>query len=281
MKLVRWGEPGMERPGMLDMDGQVRDLSSVVPDIAGEVLSDAGRARLAGLAREDLPVVPAGARLGPCVGRVGKIVCIGLNYRDHAREAGLPEPKEPIIFLKAASAIVGPTDPVVVPRGAHKVDWEVELGVVMGKTARDVAADQALSHVAGYCIVNDVSERAWQMERGGQWDKGKSADTFAPLGPWLVTSDEVADPQKLALQLDVDGVRRQDGTTADMIFGVAQLIAYVSGFMSLHPGDIIATGTPAGVGMGHQPAVYLRAGQAMRLGIEGLGEQRTPLVAAA
>ena len=281
MKLVRWGQRGAERPGMVDGAGRVRDLSGVVADIAGPALSDEALARIAALDPAGLPQVPDGARLGPCVGAVGKVVCIGLNYRDHAREANLPEPKEPIIFLKATSAIVGPDDPVEIPAGAEKVDWEVELGVVIGRTARGVSQADALSHVAGYCIVNDVSERAWQMERGGQWDKGKAADTFAPVGPWLVTRDEVPDPQGLALWLEVDGVRRQDGTTADMIFGVAELVAYASQFMSLQPGDIIATGTPAGVGMGFKPPVYLRPGQAMRLGVQGLGEQRSAVRAAA
>jgi 2-keto-4-pentenoate hydratase/2-oxohepta-3-ene-1,7-dioic acid hydratase in catechol pathway len=278
MKLVRWGEQGHERPGVLDAAGCVRDLSGMVDDVAGEALSDAGLYRIAA-ALDGLPMAPASARLGPCVGRVGKVVCIGLNYRDHAREANLAEPKEPIIFLKATSAITGPHDPVVLPPGAQKGDWEVELGVVIGKVARNVSQAEALDHVAGYCIVNDVSERAWQMERGGQWDKGKAADTFAPIGPWLVTRDEVPDPQRLKLWLDVDDVRRQDGNTADMIFGVAEIIAYASQFMSLQPGDVIATGTPAGVGMGFKPPVYLCAGQTMRLGIDGLGEQETPVLA--
>ncbi|WP_459615793.1 fumarylacetoacetate hydrolase family protein [Bordetella sp. 2513F-2] len=277
MKLVRWGSAGAERPGLLDDAGQVRDLSGLIPDIAGETLADEAMARIAASGAAALPAVPAGTRLGPCVGAIGKIVCIGLNYRDHAREAGLPEPKEPIIFFKATSAVVGPHDPVLIPPRAEKVDWEVELGVVIGKTARNIAAADSLRHVAGYCIVNDVSERAWQMERGGQWDKGKSADTFAPIGPWLVTRDEVADPQRLALWLEVDGVRRQDGNTSDMIFGVADLVAYVSQFMTLLPGDIIATGTPAGVGMGCTPPTYLEPGQTLRLGIQGLGEQRNPV----
>ena len=280
MKLVRWGAVGAERPGLLDDSGKVRDLSGIVDDIAGDALSDERLARIAAAGAAGLPEVAAGARLGPCVGRVGKVVCIGLNYRDHAREANLAEPKEPIVFMKPTSAIVGPNDFVEIPPGAEKVDWEVELGVVIGKTARNVARSGALDYVAGYCIVNDVSERAWQMERGGQWDKGKAADTFAPLGPWLVTRDEVPDPQRLPLWLEVDGQRRQDGTTADMIFGVAELISYVSQFMSLRPGDVIATGTPAGVGMGFQPPVYLRPGQTLRLGIQGLGEQRSPVRAA-
>ncbi|CAM3921547.1 fumarylacetoacetate hydrolase family protein [Bordetella muralis] len=281
MKLVRWGNTGTEHPGLLDESGQIRDLSSLIDDIAGANLSDEGLARIAATDPANLPIVAAQTRLGPCVGAIGKIICIGLNYRDHAREAKLAEPKEPIIFFKATSAIIGPHDPIEFPANAEKVDWEVELGVVIGKTARRINPAQALDHVAGYCIVNDVSERAWQMERGGQWDKGKSADTFAPIGPWLVTRDEVTDPQRLPLWLDVDGVRRQDGNTADMIFGVAELIAYVSQFMSLHPGDIIATGTPAGVGMGFAPPVYLQPGQTLQLGIQGLGTQQNRTQSAA
>lgn len=281
MKLVRWGNAGAERPGWLDESGQVRDLSGVVDDIAGKTLSDESLVRIAAANPADLPAVAPGTRLGPCVGAIGKIVCIGLNYRDHAREAKLAEPREPIIFFKATSAVVGPQDPIEIPAGAEKVDWEVELGVVIGKTARRISQSQALDHVAGYCIVNDVSERAWQIERGGQWDKGKSADTFAPIGPWLVTRDEVPDPQCLPLWLEVDGMRRQDGNTANMIFGVAELVTYVSQFMSLHPGDIIATGTPAGVGMGFAPPIYLRPGQSLRLGIEGLGVQYNPVQTAA
>src|SRR5690606_13194410 len=228
----------------------------------------------------ELPLAPEDARLGPCIGGVGKVVCIGLNYRDHAREAKLAEPAEPIIFFKATSSIVGPNDPIQIPPGAGKVDWEVELGLVIGEPATRMSRDRALEPVAGYCVVNDVSERSWQMERGGQWDKGKSADTFAPLGPWLVTRDEIEDAQHLALWLEVDGVRRQNGNTANMIFGVAEIVAYVSQFMSLQPGDVIATGTPAGVGMGFQPPVYLRPGQTLRLGIDGLGEQHNRVVPA-
>ena len=279
MKLVRWGRRGVERPGLIDASGEVRDLSALIDDIASDVLSDASLGRLSRVDPTTLPLAPAGARLGACVARVGKLVCIGLNYRDHAREAGLPEPAEPIIFLKAPSAITGPNDPVEIPDGATKVDWEVELGVVIGTMAKNVSEEHALSHVAGYCIVNDVSERAWQMERGGQWDKGKCADTFAPIGPWLVTRDALLDPQALSLWREVNGVRRQQGTTADMVFGVRQLVAYVSQFMSLHPGDVIATGTPAGVGMGFRPPVYLQPGQTMRLGIQGLGEQLSRLTA--
>lgn len=280
MKLVRWGEKGAERAGIIDAAGRVRSLEGAVADWAGNTLSPATLARIAGLDLEKLPLVPERARLGACVGAVGKIVCVGLNYTDHAAEAGMALPKEPILFMKATSSINGPHDPIEMPRGATKLDWEVELGVVIGTSASYVSPGQALSHVAGYCIVNDVSERAFQLERGGQWDKGKSCDTFAPLGPWLVTADEVADPQALALWLEVDGVRRQDGNTRDMIFTVAELVAYVSQFMSLQPGDVIATGTPAGVGMGQRPPQFLRAGQALRLGISGLGEQSACVVAA-
>lgn len=278
MRLARWGAAGEERPGILASDGTMRDLTEIVADIAGDVLSDDQLARIRAVDALGLPCVADNVRIGPPVGNIGKLVCIGLNYRDHAAEAKLSEPKEPIIFLKATSAIVGPNDPIRIPGNAEKVDWEVELGVVIGRRASRVDEAQALAHVAGYCVFNDVSERAWQMERGGQWDKGKSADTFAPIGPWLVTRDEVPDPQALGLWLDVDGVRRQNGSTADMIFGVAFLVAYVSQFMSLQPGDVIATGTPAGVGMGCGPPVYLRAGQTMRLGISGLGEQLSQTV---
>ncbi|NPT36013.1 fumarylacetoacetate hydrolase family protein [Paraburkholderia xenovorans] len=279
MKLVRWGQPGAEKPGMLDNEGRVRSLVGVIDDWHGAALADGALARVAALDPQTLPAVAPGERLGPCVGAVGKFVCVGLNYTDHAAEAGMALPKEPILFLKATSAINGPADPIRMPRDAVKVDWEVELGIVIGKTASYVTRDDALAHVAGYCVVNDVSERAFQLERGGQWDKGKAADTFGPLGPWLVTADEVPDPQALPLWLDVDGVRRQAGNTRDMIFGVAELVSYISGFMSLQPGDVIATGTPAGVGMGFKPPVYLRAGQTVRAGIAGLGEQSSPVVA--
>jgi 2-keto-4-pentenoate hydratase/2-oxohepta-3-ene-1,7-dioic acid hydratase in catechol pathway len=274
MKLLRWGPAGAEKPGMLDADGGLRDLSRVVDDIAGAVLSDAGLDRLRALDPGSLPLVPGTPRLGPCVGGIGKMVCIGLNYSDHAAEAGMPVPKEPIIFLKPSSAIVGPDDDVVIPKNSTMTDWEVELGVVIGAEAKYVSEADALAHVAGYCVVNDVSEREFQLHRGGTWDKGKAADTFGPTGPWLVTRDEVPDPQALGMWLEVDGVRRQSGTTATMIFGVAHLVSYVSHFMSLQPGDVITTGTPPGVGMGLKPApVYLRPGQVMRLGIEGLGTQ--------
>ncbi|SDV47336.1 fumarylacetoacetate hydrolase family protein [Chitinasiproducens palmae] len=280
MRLVRWGSAGAERPGLVDSDGRVRSLVGVIDDWHGATLDAATLARIARIAPASLPLVDDDARIGPCVGAVGKIVCIGLNYTDHAEEAGMALPKEPILFLKATSAITGPFDAVRLPRGAEKGDWEVELGIVIGTRAHDVSEQAALQHVAGYCVINDVSERAFQLERGGQWDKGKSADTFAPLGPWLVTADEVRDPQALALWLDVGGKRYQDGNTRHMIFGVAAIVAYVSRFMSLQPGDVIATGTPAGVGMGQKPPVYLRGGQTMSAGIAGLGEQRTPVVTA-
>lgn len=274
MKLLRFGPKGAEKPGLVDADGRIRDLSGVIDDVAGAVLEPEGLARLAAIDPASLPLAPEGARIGPCVGRVGKFVAIGLNYADHAAESGLPLPKEPIVFMKATSCIIGPNDDVVLPRGSKKTDWEVELGVVIGKEARYVALEDALAHVAGYCTVNDVSEREFQAERGGTWDKGKGCDTFGPIGPWLVTRDEVPDPQALKLWLSVDGVVRQTGSTATMIFSVAEIVSYVSQFMSLQPGDVITTGTPPGVGMGVKPEpVYLKAGQVMRLGVEGLGEQ--------
>ncbi len=275
MKLLRVGNPGQERPALLDNQGQLRDLSSLIPDIAGPMLSDAALADLAARVQgADLPVIDPATRIGPCVGNVGKFVCVGLNFSDHAAEAGAPIPSEPILFMKATSAICGPNDTVLIPRGATKTDWEVELGVIIGTEARYLAESEALDHVAGYCVVNDLSERAFQMEREGQWVKGKSADTFGPIGPWLVTRDEIPDPQALHMWLDVDGQRRQDGSSGTMIFGVAHLVAYISQFMSLQPGDVIATGTPPGVGMGQKPPVFLKPGQTMRLGIAGLGEQR-------
>lgn len=277
MKLLRYGPKGQEKPGMLDAGGRVRDLSRRVPDIAGAALHPDALALLATIDPETLPLVPgtpqADLRLGPCVGGVGKFVCIGLNYADHAAEAGLPVPAEPVVFAKWTSAIAGPDDDLTLPRGSVKTDWEVELGVVIGKPGSYIDRDEALGHVAGYCVVNDISEREYQTERGGTWDKGKGCDGFGPIGPWLVTPDEVPDPQALRLWLEVDGVRRQDGTTATMVFGVAEIIAYISQFMSLQPGDVISTGTPPGVGMGHKPPVFLRAGQVMRLGIAGLGSQ--------
>jgi 2,4-didehydro-3-deoxy-L-rhamnonate hydrolase len=275
MKLLRHGPVGREKPGLLDAGGTIRDLSGIVDDVAGDVLTPEGLARLREVDPAGLPEVDPSTRLGPCVGRVGKFVCIGLNYADHAAESNLPVPAEPIVFLKATSAIVGPNDTVRIPRGSTKTDWEVELGVVVGRTAKYVSEADALDHVAGYCVVNDVSEREYQIERGGTWDKGKGCDTFGPIGPWLVTRDEVPDPQDLGLWLEVDGRRFQEGTTRTMVFGVAHLVSYCSHFMSLQPGDVIATGTPPGVGMGVKPdPVFLRAGQTMRLGIDGLGEQR-------
>lgn len=273
MKLLRHGAPGRERPALIDATGQVRDLSGVVPDIAGDVLTPAGLGRLAQLDLETLPAIPP-ERLGPCVGGVGKYICIGLNYRDHAAEAGLEPPAEPVIFLKATSAISGPNDDILIPRGSRRTDWEVELAVVIGTGGKYIAEEQALDHVAGYCVANDLSEREFQIKRGGQWDKGKGCDSFGPIGPWLVTADEVPDPQQLGLWLEVDGARRQNGNTRDMIFSVRHIVSYVSQFMSLQPGDVIATGTPAGVGMGFRPGIYLAPGNVVRLGIDGLGEQR-------
>ncbi|KAB0640404.1 FAA hydrolase family protein [Burkholderia stagnalis] len=274
MKLLRYGEKHHEKPGLLDAQGHIRDLSGVIDDVAGDALAPASLARVAGIDPATLPRVDGAPRLGACVGRVGKFICIGLNYSDHAAESGMEVPKEPVVFGKWTSAIAGPNDDVEIPRGAEKTDWEVELGVVIGRGGRYIDEADALSHVAGYCVVNDVSERAYQLERGGTWDKGKGCDTFGPLGPWLVTADEVPDPHALRLWLDVDGRRYQDGTTATMIFRVPFLVSYLSRFMSLQPGDVISTGTPPGVGLGQKPPVYLRAGQVMSLGITGLGEQR-------
>jgi 2-keto-4-pentenoate hydratase/2-oxohepta-3-ene-1,7-dioic acid hydratase in catechol pathway len=274
MKLLRYGVAGAEKPGLLDEAGQLRDLSGHVADIAGESLSDEALAKLAALDVNTLPVVQGNPRLGPCVAGVGKFICIGLNYSDHAAETGAQVPPEPIIFMKATSAIVGPDDDILIPRGSEKTDWEVELGVVIGRRAKYVSEADALNYVAGYCTVNDVSERAYQMERAGQWTKGKSCDTFGPIGPWLVTRDEVPDPQGLDMWLTVNGQRMQNGSTRTMIFGVAHLVSYLSQFMTLHPGDIISTGTPPGVGMGMKPPVYLKDGDVIELGIEGLGSQR-------
>ncbi len=272
MKLARLGAPGAERLALVDADGRYRDISGHTADLTPDLLADLSP--LAALDPADFPLVEGTPRVGPVVPQVGKFICIGLNYADHAAEAGMPVPAEPILFAKATSAVCGPDDGILIPPGSEKTDWEVELGIVIGKPARHVAEADALSHVAGYCVVNDVSERAYQIERGGQWVKGKSYDSFGPIGPWLVTPDEVADPQALRLWLEVDGQRMQDGSTATMIFGVAHLISYISRFMSLQPGDVIATGTPPGVGMGQKPApVYLRPGQTLRLGVEGLGEQ--------
>lgn len=274
MKLVRYGEPGQEKPGILDADGKIRDLSGIVDDIAGAALVPEDLDKIRSLDIDALPRVEGDVRYGPCVGQVGKFICIGLNYADHAAESGMPIPSEPVVFMKATSAICGPNDTVLIPRDSVKTDWEVELGVVIGKGGKYIEEADALSHIAGYCVVNDVSEREFQIERGGTWDKGKGADTFGPIGPWLVTADEVADPQNLGMWLDVDGKRYQDGSTRTMIFGVAHVVSYLSRFMSLQPGDVISTGTPPGVGMGQKPAIYLRPGQTMRLGIEGLGEQK-------
>ncbi|MBY3185526.1 fumarylacetoacetate hydrolase family protein [Rhizobium laguerreae] len=280
MKLLRHGPIGVEKPALLTDDGTLRDLSGIVPDIAGETLGDEVLNRVRSVDPASLPVVSAD-RVGACVGNVGKFICVGLNYADHAKETGKAPPEEPILFMKATTAIVGPNDDVEIPRTSGKTDWEVELGVVIGKRAKYVTETDALSYVAGYCVVNDVSERAFQSERGGQWTKGKSHDTFGPIGPWLVTRDEIADPQNLSLWLDVDGRRRQTGSTSTMIFGVAHLVSYISQFMTLMPGDVIATGTPPGVGMGIKPTpVFLQPGQVMTLGIEGLGEQRQTTIAA-
>ena len=279
MKLLRYGEMGQERPALLDANGQIRDLSGAVDDIAEDTLTPEGLARLEEIDPETLPLVEGEPRIGACVGHVGKLICVGLNYADHAAEAGMDLPPEPILFMKATSSICGPNDDIRIPRGSEKTDWEVELGIVIGKEARYLEPEDAMDHVAGYCVVNDISERAFQIERAGQWVKGKSADTFGPIGPWMVTRDEVADPQDLGLWLSVDGQKYQDGTTRTMVFGVAHLVYYISQFMSLQPGDIIATGTPPGVGMGQRPQTFLRAGQVMELGIEGLGQQRQRTIA--
>ena len=281
MKLLRYGPAGAEKPGVLDPEGRIRDISSLTADIDGKFLASAAVAQLAAMDLATLPLVAGQPRLGACVGQIGKFICIGLNYADHAAESNMPIPQEPVVFNKWTSAVVGPNDDVKIPRGSVKTDWEVELGIVIGKTASYIDASQAMEHVAGYCVVNDVSEREYQIERGGTWDKGKGCDTFGPTGPWLVTRDEVPDPHQLRLWLEVDGHRYQDGSTSTMIFKVPEIIAYLSRFMTLHPGDVISTGTPPGVGMGIKPApVYLRAGQTMRLGIDGLGEQQQRVIAA-
>jgi 2-keto-4-pentenoate hydratase/2-oxohepta-3-ene-1,7-dioic acid hydratase in catechol pathway len=279
MKLLRYGPPGQEKPGLLDRDGNIRDLSGAVRDIAGEALAPAALDRLRRLDPATLPLVSGSPRLGPCVGAVPKIVAIGLNYRLHAQEAGAEIPSEPIFFMKATSSICGPNDDVIIPKGSQKTDYEVELGIVIGSLTRYIAVHDAPEHIAGYCLVNDVSEREFQIERGGQWTKGKSADTFCPIGPWLVTSDEVPDPGKLALWTEVNGERRQNSNTADLIFGVNHLVSYVSHFMTLLPGDVIPTGTPSGVGLGFKPPKFLKPGDRMRLSVEGLGEQNQRLVA--
>lgn len=276
MKFIRYGELGAEKPGLVDSNGTHWDLSSQVSDLTGDVL--ANLKQFADLDFQSLTPIPEGTRIGPCVGNVGKFVCIGLNYSDHAEESGMEVPKEPVIFMKATSSICGPNDPILIPKGSEKTDWEVELGVVIGKRAKYVAEADALNHVAGYCVVNDVSERSFQAERAGQWTKGKSADNFGPIGPWLVTPDEISDPQNLPMWLTVNGESRQKGSTSTMVYGVAFVISYLSQFMSLHPGDVISTGTPPGVGMGMKPPKYLKSGDVVELGIEGLGKQRQNVV---
>jgi 2-keto-4-pentenoate hydratase/2-oxohepta-3-ene-1,7-dioic acid hydratase in catechol pathway len=274
MKLLRWGRSGEERPGILDDEGRMRDLSGVVRDIDGDAIGPEGLARIRAVDPSTLPLVQGTPRIGPCVAGVGKFMCIGLNYSDHAAETGAKVPPEPVLFLKATSAISGPYDDVRIPRGSKKTDWEVELGVVIGKAGRYIPESEAMDHVAGYCIVNDVSERDWQANRSGTWTKGKSSDTFGPLGPWLVTRDEIADPQNLGMWLEVDGHRYQNGSTRTMVYGVRFLVHYLSEFFTLHPGDVISTGTPPGVGLGIKPEpVFLKAGNRMRLGIDGLGVQ--------
>ncbi len=278
MKLLRYGPKGAEKPGILASDGSVRDLSGVVDDISGDTLGDVVLEKLRALDLASLPLVDGNPRIGPCVGNVGKFICIGLNYADHAAESGMDLPAEPVIFFKATSAIAGPDDTVEIPRGSVKTDWEVELGVVIGKEAKYVSEAEAIDHVAGYCVVNDLSERDFQLHRSGQWVKGKSADTFGPIGPWLVTRDEVPDPQNLPMYLEVNGHRYQDGSTKTMHFGVATVISHLSQFMSLQPGDVISTGTPPGVGMGQNPQTYLNPGDKMELGIQGLGTQRQNVI---
>jgi 2-keto-4-pentenoate hydratase/2-oxohepta-3-ene-1,7-dioic acid hydratase in catechol pathway len=273
VKLTRYGGDGFERAGLIDAQGRLRDLSRLIPDVSPGALNPVSLRHLASIPVEDLPLVPDGVRLGPCTANVGKFICVGLNYQDHVRETGAATPSEPILFMKATSSITGPRDPIVIPHGAAMVDWEVELGVVIGSLAKNVTVDDALDYVAGYCVVNDVSERGWQLQGTGQWVKGKSADTFGPIGPWLVTRDEIPDPQNLRLWLSVNGETRQNSSTAQMIFPVRKLVSYISGFMSLQPGDIIATGTPPGVALGAKPPVYLKPGDNVKLGIEGLGEQ--------
>jgi 2,4-diketo-3-deoxy-L-fuconate hydrolase len=279
MKLARYGLPGNERPALLDSDGNLRDLSAHIPDITGATIGSDSLAALAALNPAALPVVEGQPRLGPCIGAVGKFLCIGLNYSDHAAETGAVVPPEPVLFTKATSAIIGPNDDVHIPRGSKKTDWEVELGVVIGTEAKYVSESEAPLHIAGYCLINDVSEREFQLERHGTWDKGKGCDTFGPIGPWLVTPEEIGDPCNLDMWLEVNGHRYQDGSTATMVYKPAFLVSYISQFMSLQPGDVISTGTPPGVGMGQKPPVYLKTGDVMRLGIDGLGEQRQKVVA--
>ncbi|RUM09657.1 fumarylacetoacetate hydrolase family protein [Rhizobium chutanense] len=278
MKLMRVGEAGNEKPALLDADGKIRDLSGHVADIGGEAISPAGLAKIAAIDPKSLPELAPG-RIGACVAGTGKFICIGLNFSDHAAETGATVPPEPVIFMKATSAIVGPNDTVRIPRGSEKTDWEVELGVVIGKTAKYVSEADALDYVAGYCVSHDVSERAFQTERAGQWTKGKSCDTFGPIGPWLVTKDEIADPQNLGMWLKVNGQTMQNGSSKTMVYGVAHIVSYLSQFMSLHPGDVISTGTPPGVGMGMKPPQYLKDGDVVELGIEGLGTQKQSFVA--
>ncbi len=278
MKLMRVGQPGQEKPAILDAEGKVRDLSAHVKDIGGEAISPEGLKKIAAIDLGTLPVISE-ERIGACVAGTGKFICIGLNFSDHAAETGATVPPEPVIFMKATSAIVGPNDNVVIPRGSEKTDWEVELGVVIGKTAKYVSEDDALDYVAGYCVSHDVSERAFQTERAGQWTKGKSCDTFGPIGPWLVTKDEITDPQNLGMWLKVNGQTMQDGSSKTMVYGVAHVVSYLSQFMSLHPGDVISTGTPPGVGMGQKPPRYLKTGDVVELGIEGLGSQKQTFVA--
>jgi len=279
MKLVRFGPAGAEKPGLVDSDGNMRDLSGVIDDLGGVAISPDRLAELAEIDPSTLPLAPADARLGPCVAGTGKFICIGLNYADHAAESGMDVPPEPVVFMKATSAICGPNDPIVIPRGSQKTDWEVELAVIIGKPAKYVSEDTAMDHVAGYAVTNDVSERTFQIERSGQWTKGKSCDNFGQIGPWLVTKDEVADPQDLKMWLTVNGETMQNGSTTTMVFGVAHLVSYLSQFMTLHPGDVISTGTPPGVGLGLKPPRYLKAGDVVELGIEGLGRQRQDVIA--
>jgi 2,4-diketo-3-deoxy-L-fuconate hydrolase len=279
MRLARYGNPGQEKPGILDAKGQLRDLSAIVADISADVLTRGGLRRLAAIDPATLPLVAGTPRYGAPVAQVGKMLCVGLNYAEHAAETNTPLPEQPVLFMKATSAIVGANDDLMIPRGSVKTDWEVELGIVIGDVAREVSVDEALAHVAGYAVINDVSEREFQLEHGGQWVKGKSCDTFGPIGPWLVTVDEIPDPQKLSLWLEVNGHRYQNGNTRTMAFGVAQLVSYISRYMTLMPGDVISSGTPAGVGLGQHPPTYLRAGDVVELGIEGLGRQRQQVIA--
>lgn len=279
MRLARYGAPGQERPALLDADGVPRDLSGIVDDIGGDVLTRAGLGKLAAIDPTTLPTLDPGQRIGPAVGGVGKFLCVGLNFRDHAAESNLPLPTQPILFMKATTAISGPNDDIIIPKGSVKTDWEVELGVVIGDTARHVPVERALDHVAGYVLINDLSEREFQLEHGGQWVKGKSCDSFGPIGPVLATKDEVPDPQALSMWLSVNGHRYQNGSSSEMVFGVAHLVSYISRYMTLMPGDIISTGTPAGVGLGQNPPTYLKPGDVVELGIDGLGTQRQTVVA--